>query len=803
MAMRFLGIFVLLCIISSGYSQHVLTSSIITEEPVSNVLVYVSDYDNMPTLRTNEDGIVNVSFFRKSDTIYFKHKGYHILALTPKELKKLNYRVELTITSLPLGELVVATNRWKVQSETTPQKVTTIKPADIKLHNPQTAADLLAVSGKVYVQKSQQGGGSPMIRGFATNRLLYSIDGVRMNTAIFRGGNVQNVISLDPYAIRHTEVIFGPGSVIYGSDAIGGVMSFTTLQPVLSTTDSLLTIATVAGRYSSANNEQSKHLDFSLGWKKWGLATSFTHVSYGDLKMGTNGPDDYIKPYSVERINDSDIVMNTENINIQSPSGYGQVNFMQKVKFRPSEKLEFDYGFHYSETSPYGRYDRHLRMRNSLPRYAEWYYGPQKWMMNHLEAKLSFDNALFEDLKINLAYQNFEESRHSRNLYSETREDRFEKVGAASANLDFIKHLDSTHTITYGVEYVNNTVGSHGKNTNIVDLSETDGPPRYPDAVWQSYAFFITDKIKLGKKADLSLGVRYNGFSLKAEFDTSFYSLPFTSTSLANQAVTGSGGIVIKLGKSTLLTSNISTAFRSPNVDDMGKVFDSEPGAVVIPNPELKAEYAYNADIGFASVIKKKFKLDGAVYFTYLKDALVRRDFTLNGEDSVLYDGVMSQVQAIQNSAYANVYGAQIGLTYNFGKAFFVSGDFNYQKGVEITSDNIISTTRHAAPMFGNLKLGYHYQHWNIQAYSIFNGAINFEDMPLTEIGKTEIYASDENGNPYAPAWYTLNIKAAYHYKFLHVSVGLENILDVRYRTYSSGISAPGRNIIIGARLSL
>jgi hemoglobin/transferrin/lactoferrin receptor protein len=799
--MRFWGLFVLLLSVLCGTSQQVTITNLITEEPVPNTKVFIND--STPTLRTNEDGIVDISSFKKADSIYFQQKGFHHLSMTPKMLKKLNYKVELTISSLPLGELVVATNRWKVQSESSPQKVTTIKPAEVKLQNPQTAADLLAVSGKVYVQKSQQGGGSPMIRGFATNRLLYSIDGVRMNTAIFRGGNIQNVISLDPYAIKNTEVIFGPGSVIYGSDAIGGVMSFTTLQPVLSTNDTLLAKGTLAGRYATANQEQSKHIDFSLGWKKWGLATSATHVKYGDLTMGSNGPDDYIKPFNVTRVNDSDIVELNNKENLQSPSGYNQLNLMQKVKFRPSEKLEFDYGFHYSETSSYGRYDRHLRLRDSLPRYGEWYYGPQKWMMNHLEAKISSSNQLFDDLKVNIAYQNFEESRHSRTLNSEIREDRFEKVNAFSTNVDFIKRVDSTHIITYGLEYVLNDVFSRGENHNVIDGATEAGPARYPNAVWQSYAAFITDRITLSEKADLSLGLRYNRFSLNATFDTTFYPFSFTNTSFNNGALTGSAGLVVKAGESTLLSSNISTALRSPNVDDMGKVFDSEPGTVVVPNPELRAEYAYNADIGFASVIGKRFKVDGAMYYTYLQNALVRRDDTFNGEDSIIYDGVMSKVQSIQNAAYAHVYGAQLGFTLNFAKKFYFGGDYNYQKGIEVTDNEEISTSRHAAPMFGNIKLGYRYEHWNVQAYTLFNGAITNENMPVSEIGKTEIYALDDNGQPYAPSWYTLNLKAAYHYNFLHVSVGIENILDKRYRTYSSGISAPGRNVIVGLRLSI
>ncbi len=73
--------------------------------------------------------------------------------------------------------------------------------------------------------------------------------------------------------------------------------------------------------------------------------------------------------------------------------------------------------------------------------------------------------------------------------------------------------------------------------------------------------------------------------------------------------------------------------------------------------------------------------------------------------------------------------------------------------------------------------------------------------MPVGEQGKTEIYAKDENGNPYSPGWYTLNFKALYQItNYLAVSAGLENITDQRYRPYSSGISAPGRNFILSLR---
>ena len=82
--------------------------------------------------------------------------------------------------------------------------------------------------------------------------------------------------------------------------------------------------------------------------------------------------------------------------------------------------------------------------------------------------------------------------------------------------------------------------------------------------------------------------------------------------------------------------------------------------------------------------------------------------------------------------------------------------------------------------------------------YANYQGEKASEDLSVEEQGKTEIYAADENGNPYAPAWYTLNFKANYQLtQMFSVQAGLENITDQRYRPYSSGLSGPGRNYIL------
>jgi hemoglobin/transferrin/lactoferrin receptor protein len=795
-------IYLLWCLLGFGSmaaAQIVTITDQETDEPLE--LVTLISHTPEAFAATNAQGQARLAAFAGSEAIEIRSLGYETQTKSFAELSSAGFQVALVPTGINMDEVVVAATRWNQSTSDIPSKVINISPATIALQNPQTAADLLGISGKVFIQKSQQGGGSPMIRGFATNRLLYTVDGVRMNTAIFRGGNLQNVISLDPFAMEKAEVLFGPGSIIYGSDAIGGVMSFQTLTPQFSLSDKLLTSGKAALRYATANNEKTGHFDINVGWKKWALVSSISSNDYGDLRMGSHGPEDYLRPFYVQRQDGVDIVVTNDDPRIQRPSGYSQINMMQKVRFQPSEQWDFQYGFHYSETSEYSRYDRHIRYRNGQPRYGEWSYGPQKWMMNNLSAGHRSNTGIYNQMTLRLAQQHFEESRISRDINQTSREVRIEEVEALSANLDFVKTLGSKNTLFYGVEVVGNDVTSTGIDEDIESGSSEPGPARYPQANWASYAAYLNAQSRLSSKFTLQAGLRYNRFKVNGTFDTRFYPFPFTSFNLNNGALTGSAGFVFRPADDWVLSANAATAFRSPNVDDMGKVFDSEPGSVVIPNPDLEAEYAYNGDIGIARTFGNVVKVDVSAYYTRLNNALVRRDFTLNGQDSIVYDGELSQVQAIQNAAVAQVYGLQAGLEVKLPGGFGFSSDYNFQHGEEELDNGSTSPSRHAAPAFGVSRLTYGNNRLSLQLNAVYSAERTFEDMPEEEKGKTEIYATDENGNPYSPSWYTLNFKAQYKLseQWL-VTAGLENLTDQRYRPYSSGIAAAGRNFILAVR---
>jgi hemoglobin/transferrin/lactoferrin receptor protein len=752
---------------------------------------------------TNPEGQADITAFKGAEKIEIRLMGYKTITLSFAKLQSEDFMIIMEPSMISLDQVVVSATRWSQPKRDIPAKITSITPREVNLQNPQTAADLLGISGEVFIQKSQQGGGSPMIRGFSTNRLLYTIDGVRMNTAIFRSGNLQNVISLDPFAIENTEVYFGPGSIIYGSDAIGAVMSFQTLTPRLSITDKPLITGMAEVRHATANNEITGHFNVNMGWKKWALLTSFTSYDYGDLRMGSYGPEEYLRPFYVQRIDSADVMVTNEDPQVQTPTGYSQINMMQKVRFSPNQQWDFQYAFHYSTTTDYARYDRHIRLRNGLPRSAEWNYGPQVWAMNNLSITHHSNNAIYDEMTIRLAQQYFEESRIDRDYNDAMRYNRLEKVDAYSVNVDFQKSASEDLQLYYGLEGVRNDVTSSGTDEDITTGLIFTGPSRYPQSTWSSYAAYLTGQYHFGEKFMVQAGARYNQFDLDADFTSNldFYPFPFSALNLNDGALTGSIGFSFNPDKTWTISLNGSTGFRWPNVDDIGKVFDSEPGSVVVPNPDLKAEYAYNGEIDIAKVFREVVKIDITAFYTQLDYAMVRRDFTLNGQDSIVYDGEMSKVQAIQNAAVAQVYGVQAGIEIKLPSGFGLSSRYNYQVGEEELDDGTTSPSRHAAPAFGVTRLNYSYQKLNLQLYGIYSAAVKYEDMPEEEKGKDYMYAKDENGNPWSPSWYTLNFKAMVQLTdMLSVSAGLENITDQRYRPYSSGIVAPGRNFIISVR---
>ena len=711
------------------------------------------------------------------------------------------------LSTINLNEFVISGNKFEENKKNISQPIQVIGQKEIEWTMPQTAAVLLEQSGNVFVQKSQMGGGSPVVRGFEASRVLLVIDGVRMNNAIYRAGHLQNAITVDPNLLDRVEILYGPASTLYGSDALGGVIVFNTKQPMLGLNGKTKIAANAMTRYSSAYSEYTGHFDFNIGFKKFASLTSVSYSSFGDLRQGNNRNPFYgsfgMRKEYVERINGVDSILQNNDSNIQKQSGYDQIDILQKLLFRQNDHVTHTLNLQYSTSSDIPRYDRLTDVRNGKLRFAEWYYGPQERLMAAYQLNAKDLSGFFDDIRLGLSHQAIEESRIQRDRGKNERQSRIENVGVTAYNLDARK-LFGRHELTIGTDGQYNKVRSTAHATDITNGLESPIDTRYPNggsnmfygALYAQHFFKIIEN-----KLVLNDGIRLNYVSLRSRFDdTAFFPFPFREASQSNVAWSGNLGLVYMPAPRWRFALNGSTGFRSPNVDDIAKVFESAGGEqLVVPNPNLKPEYTYNLDLGITYVVTDRVKVEATGFYTWFKNAIVMDRFQLNGQDSVLYGGSMTAVVANQNKARAYLYGFNASITAELLSNVTFYSTINHVYGRYFDQNEQRFPLDHIPPTFGKTSLRYTPGKFNAEFFVLYNGWKHIE----------EYNPSGEDNQQYAtvhgmPAWYTLNLRAGYRLnRHFGLEMALENLLDYNYRAFASGISAPGRNFVLTLRGSI
>ena len=698
-----------------------------------------------------------------------------------------------------LSEVVVYANKFPELAKYVAQSVKIIKDRNTLNFQPNTA-DVLINSGSVFVQKSQQGGGSPVIRGFEASRVLLMVDGVRMNNAIYRAGHLQNIITIDNMVLDRMEVLYGPASTLYGSDALGGVVNMYTRNPLLSKKTTTEITGSATARYASAMEETRGNFILNIGGKKWASLTSVTYGSFGDMKQGSKRLAAYptfgMKDFIVQRNGNTDVVITNPDPNKQTPSGYKQIDVTQKFLYQQSENVQHIFNFQFSNTNDLPRYDRLSEKTGSNPTFAEWYYGPQLRNMAAYHLNVAKMNGFFQEMKVTASYQDIEESRITRRFNSNNKDSRVERVNVFGANID-LKHYSGKNEIHVGSESYVNFVNSVAERNNIVTNARSRINTRYPDGFnkMSNYAVYAQHTYKINERWTLSDGLRFNYVYLNSKFaDTAIMRFPFTKATQSNFAVTGNLGLVYNTPKDFRLAFLVSSGFRSPNIDDLGKVFDSQAGRLVVPNTNIKPEYTYNAEINL-NQYGKNFSYGASVFYTWFRNAIVQDAFTFNGSSTILYNNVMSQVVANQNKAKAYVYGFSLNGSYTFAKHTSIEGAYTYTYG-RFTNNGVTVPLDHIPPTYGRVAVKHSKEKWNASFFTLFNGWKRIADYnPFGE--DNQQYATADG----MPSWFTLNLSVAANLnKHLQAQLLIDNMLDRNYRYFSSGFSAAGRNIVLSLK---
>ena len=750
--------------------------------------------------KLNQTGIEGyVTIIQYAACYLIEAEGYLSRTVGSDEIKANSGKIPMFPNQHSVDEVVVSASKFNEKRKDLAQKVQVISKQELALMNQSSNADVLANSGNVFVQKSQLGGGSPIIRGFETNKVLLVVDGVRLNNAIYRGGHLQNVITMDNGVMDRVEVVFGPGSVVYGSDAIGGVMHFTTKNPTLSTTDKTLIKASAFTRYMSAVNGYAAHADVSVGTKRLGSLTSFTYSNFGDLRQGSKRHDFVgnfgARPWYVERIHGVDSMIINADSNLQVGSAYSQYDVLQKFTFKQKEGVLHKLNFQLSNSSNIDRYDRLTQTSNGKPKFGEWYYGPQFRLMSAYTLELSNATKMYDAARMTLGYQAIEESRMDRRYKKNFLNHRMEHLNILSLNADFTKK-NGVHEFRYGLDAWYNQVNSTAFQRDIVADTIASLDTRYPDggSTMMSAAAYATHTWEISEKLILNDGLRASYVRLNSAFvDKTFFPFPFDDIAQQHLALNGNLGLIYMPNKLWRMSLTGSTAFRAPNVDDLSKVFESVQGSVLVPNPNLKAEYAYNGEFGISRVLSEGLSLQATGYYTLLKNALTVGQGTFNGADSVVYDGQLSQVMTTTNAGKAYVFGFEAMLSGKLNDHLSMMATVNYTKGRNVTDSIPLD---HIPPVFGKVSLVYSVGKLRTELFVNYSGWKCLADYNM----------AGEDNFPYAtvygmPSWYTLNARVNYNFsRQVSLQVACENILDQNYRNFASNISAPGRNFIVTLR---
>ena len=709
-------------------------------------------------------------------------------------------------TATELNEVVIS-NKVPKKYTQLPNQVEVITAKQIDFQNFQSTAEMLSNSGSLFVQKSQQGGGSPVIRGFEASRVLITVDGVRMNNLIFRAGHLQNVITVDENMLENVGVFYGPSSTLFGSDALGGSVAMTTKNAKFLNEVHNKFTGGVNTRYSSVNEEKSIALNLNYATSKFASLTFFSFNDFGDLKMGKER--NHNGDYFGERPNYVSTVGGVDQLNVNSDkytqigSAYKQYNFMQKFAYKTNSGYLHGFNLQYSTTSDINRYDRLTETAGSGLKFAQWYYGPQDRLLAiySLQKEKAFLNS---DLKINVAYQNVKESRHNRRFGNYNLQHNEENVDMFSVSLDLDKKFTKGE-LFYGFESYYETLKSTAYANNINTGVVTDINTRYPngDNNMMRNDLYVSYNEKMSDKTFWNVGARAGYTSLKSTIaDNSVFSLPFSSISQGNFTYSGTLGITHNTSKNFALKGNIATGFRAPNIDDLAKVFESKAGSssslgiLIVPNEDLKPEKTITGDLGIViQSDSKRIKLESTYFYTRMYDAIVTDDFTYNGQSIVNYNGFDAQVKANQNKGKAFVTGFSTNVSAYIISDLLFSANFNYTLG-RVVEDGSQRPLDHIAPYFGKVGLTYTYNKLNLEGYMLYNGKKDIKDYSTS--GEDNAQYAPANG---MPAWETYNFKAGFQVlKGGTLFAGVENILDTQYRVFASGINAPGRNIYGGIK---
>lgn len=647
-------------------------------------------------------------------------------------------------TSEQLAPIQVTASRLATNTNDSERAVTVVTRADI--HNKPNALlpDLLRNEPGVYIQQTTPGQGIPIIRGLKGSQNLHLVDGMRVNTAFFRNAPNQYFALIDPFMIGQIDVVRGPGSVLYGGDALGGVVNVITHTPSF-LGDPWQTSGQLTGIYNSADEQWLSHVNVDSGNET--LATTLG-LSYQDTGGRTTGSGETIPftAYTARAANNKWVY--------QVNDEHRLIIDMQYLRQPATPRVD----------------DLVAGFGQSQPDSQLFLFAPNERYFAHLNYQSSQATSWYDHADWHVAWQKIVDGRIKQGFNSDSITTEQNASELWGVQIDFDKLVGAGQWV-YGVEHYEDTIRSAKQKTR--DHVITEQEPRFPDqSVMKQWAVYGDYHHQIGPHR-LTAGGRYSDYRIDLN------SPEISDDQLNLSDFTWQLGWLYALNDQDRLFVNVSRGFRPPNIFDLGQVGERPNNRFNVVNADVKPESVRTLDMGYKHA-GSGWQAEAVVFLSDYNDVIAS---TLTGETTESGQDIVQS----QNIGEVRIWGleAQLNRYFNDGGHLYVHLTYTYG---EQTEDNQDEPADRIPPTFG--VLGYHWPlsdslTWRQQARYATNqdrlSARDMRDARINPLGTGGFVVYDSHLTWQAGLQTT-------------VRVGIENLFDKKYREHASGLDAVGRN---------
>ena len=716
-----------------------------SNEPIADVHVQLVN-SKVGSITDMDGKFVLDGFVMDSARIRISAIGYTTIEQTVSSNNK-EVQVRLAPSVILLNNAVTVTaQRTERLTFDVPESITSVSRVQIEQQAPRSTPEALMNETGVWIQKTNHGGGSPIIRGLVGNQVLLLVDGIRLNNATYRYGPNQYLSTIDPGLIERIEATRGSGSVLYGSDALGGVVQIISKTPSFSSTGFHVG-GKATGKWMSGGMEQSARTEVDLANKQIAFLGGFSARNFGDILAGGD-------------------------LGTLTPTGYYERSGDAKLLVRTGASGILTAAFQHLTQHHVPRYDQVTQGG-----YSFYNFDPQVRQLSYLRWEHSSENPWIQSFKVTGSLNRSMEGIHSQKNNSSDIKKQLDEVNTMGLIAEVISHPKSNWHAQSGVEYYFDKVNSEAFVLNTTTNEETSQRGSYADESTSSNLAVFTNHQFDWNKFQFSAGTRFNMVTVSVIDNV------FGNQKINTDALVGNAGVMYKLHRKLHAIASINTGFRAPNIDDMSKFGTLEATVFEIPSAQLSPERSFSIESGF-KFSSQKLSWTATAYQTKLFDLIDRVGTTYNGSET--FEG--RKVYQKQNVGEAVVRGVEADMEATIFQSLSVFGNLTYTHGENITKQEPM---RRIPPLFG--RTGFRYNHPSGMWIKGEWAMAGVQDR-LAAGDKSDVRIKIRLVDDAMPAWDIVNVYAGYSHKYFSVQVYGQNLLNKAYRIYASGVDGYGRS---------